>query len=278
LTCSVLNERGLGCGFVKESLAAAIEKEQVVNEYSRFIGLDTHKESITVAYAPAGRQAPVDYGDIPNAPEAAAKMVKKLAHGGKVRFCYEAGACGYGLYRQLGDLGQECVVVAPALIPRKPGCRVKTNRRAARSLARLDRAGELTAVWAPDESQEAIRDLVRCRKDFKEQERMVRQRLGAFLLRQGRRLEGKAWTQVLPVQAVTAVARELSGCIWANRLGGHGQEGACAIEGPAQRPGHPSRPQRADPIAEAAPGRTRPPSASRPRQPLRQFLDAGRPG
>ena len=149
-----------------------------MNEYSRFIGLDTHKESITVAYAEAGRQEPLDYGDISNTPEAVSKMVKKLCRGGRVRFCYEAGPCGYGLYRQLRSLGYDCVVVAPSLIPRKAGCRVKTNRRDARSLARLDRSGELTAVWVPDESQEAIRDLVRCRKDFKEQERMVRQRLG----------------------------------------------------------------------------------------------------
>jgi transposase len=177
------------------SRATTIKKEQVVKEYSRFIGLDTHKESITVAYAESGRQEPLDYGDIPNTPDALSKMVKKLAHGGAVRFCYEAGPCGYGLYRQLRSLGHDCIVVAPSLIPRKSGCRVKTNRRDARSLARLDRSGELTAVWVPDESQEAIRDLVRCRKDFKEQQRMVRQRLGAFLLRHGRIFDGKAWTR-----------------------------------------------------------------------------------
>ncbi len=166
-----------------------------MNEYSRFIGLDTHKESITVAYAETGRQEPVDYGDIPNTPAAVAKMVKKLAGGQRVRFCYEAGPCGYVLYRQIWSLGHDCAVVAPSLIPRKSGCRVKTNRRDARTLARLDRAGELTAVWVPDQTQEAIRDLVRCRKDFKEQQRMVRQRLGAFLLRLGRIFDGKAWSQ-----------------------------------------------------------------------------------
>ncbi len=166
-----------------------------MNEYSRFIGLDTHKESITVAYAEAGRQEPVDYGDIPNTPAAIAKMVKKLAGGQKVRFCYEAGPCGYVLYRQIRSLGHDCIVVAPSLIPRKSGCRIKTNRRDACSLAKSDRSGDLTAVWVPDESQEAIRDLVRCRKDFKEQQRMVRQRLGAFLLRLGRIFDGKAWSQ-----------------------------------------------------------------------------------
>jgi transposase len=164
-------------------------------EYSRFIGLDVHKESVTVAYAQAGRQDPVDYGDVANTPEAVARMVRKLAVDGDVRFCYEAGAMGYGLYRQIRSLGHECVVVAPSLIPRKPGNRVKTNRRDARSLAQLDRSGHLTSVYVPDQTQEAMRDLVRCREDFLSQQRMMRQRLGAFLLRCGRRFDGKAWTQ-----------------------------------------------------------------------------------
>lgn len=166
-----------------------------MKEYTRFIGLDVHKASITVAYAEAGRSEPVDYGDIPNTPEAIAKMVKKLAREQESHFSYEAGACGYEIYRQLTAMGYDCLVAAPSLIPKQPGCHIKTNRRDARSLSKLDRAGELTAVWVPDEAQEAIRDLVRCRKDFKEQQHQVRQRLSSFFLRHGRHFkEGKAWT------------------------------------------------------------------------------------
>ena len=93
------------------------------------------------------------------------------------RFCYEAGPCGYGLYRQLTAMGHECCVVAPSLVPRRPGDRIKTDRRDALSLARLHRSGDLAEVWVPDEEQEAIRDLVRCRADFKHAERRARQRL-----------------------------------------------------------------------------------------------------
>ena len=82
-------------------------------------------------------------------------------------FCYEAGPCGYGVHRQLSSLGLDCLVVAPALIPRKAGDRVKTDRRDSLSLARLHRAGELTAVWVPDGAQEALRDLSRAREDVK---------------------------------------------------------------------------------------------------------------
>ena len=101
-------------------------------------------------------------------------------------FCYEAGPCGYEVYRLLTAVGQDClVVVAPSLIPKKASDRVKTDRRDALSLARLLRAGELTAVWVPDQEQEAMRDLTRAREDFKAAERRARQRLGAFLLRHG---------------------------------------------------------------------------------------------
>ena len=104
--------------------------------------------------------------------------------------------CGYGVYRQLRALGHECAVVAPSLIPRRPGERIKTDRRDALSLARLHRHGELTSVWVPDEEQEAIRDLERAREDFKHAERRVRQRLNGFLLRHGRVYTGgRRWTQ-----------------------------------------------------------------------------------
>ena len=102
-----------------------------------------------------------------------------------VSFCYEAGPCGYGIYRQITRLGHDCAVVAPSLIPTKPGDRVKTDRRGSEALARLHRAGELTAVWVPGPEQEAMRDLTRAREDTKSLERQAKQRLNAFLLRHG---------------------------------------------------------------------------------------------
>lgn len=169
-----------------------------MKEFSKYVGLDTHKETIAVAVAEAGGGKARYYGEIPNTPQAVGKLAKKLSPDGEVvSFCYEAGPCGYGIYRQLRGLGHECEVVAPSLIPSKPGDRVKTDRRDGESLARLHRAGELTGVWVPDEEQEAIRDLTRCREDMKAMERRARQRLNAFLLRHGKDYgSGKSkWTQ-----------------------------------------------------------------------------------
>lgn len=158
-----------------------------MDNFSKYIGLDTHKDTIAVAIAQAGRSKPVYYGEIPNTPEAICRLVKRLNPEGEVlAFCYEAGPCGYGLYRQITQLGHACDVVAPSLIPKRPGDRVKTDRRDAQSLSSLHRAGELTPVWVPDQAQEAIRDLTRAREDMKSVERHTRQRLGAFLLRHGK--------------------------------------------------------------------------------------------
>jgi transposase len=111
--------------------------------------------------------------------------LSKEFEGAVILFCYEAGPCGYGLHRQILGLGHDCEVVAPSLIPKKPGERIKTDRRDALKLARLLRAGELTGIWVPDEEQEAMRDLCRARADMKSQERKARQQLGAFVLRHG---------------------------------------------------------------------------------------------
>lgn len=166
-------------------------------EKYKYVGLDVHKETIAVSVAdPDGGE--VRYmGEIPNTPDAVVKLVKRLGkEGTKLSFCYEAGPCGYGLHRQLLDLGQVCQVVAPSLIPRKPGDRVKTDRRDSLNLARLHRAGELTAVWVPDGAQEALRDLTRAREDMKHLQRQAKQRLLGFLLRHGKRFGGKDnWTQ-----------------------------------------------------------------------------------
>lgn len=168
-----------------------------MKEFTKYVGLDVHKETIAVSVA-EGDGGEVRYGgEIANTPEAIEKLVKQLRKGGAdLKFCYEAGPCGYGIQRQLSDLGWECQVVAPSLIPKKAGDRVKTDRRDSLMLARLYRAGELTAVWVPDGAQEALRDLTRAREDMKHLQRQAKQRLLAFLLRQGKRYSGKSnWTQ-----------------------------------------------------------------------------------
>ena len=157
-------------------------------EYPAYVGLDVHKETIVVAIARAGRGKPESLGTIANKAKEVAKLVERLSRefGGEVLlYCYEAGPCGYVLYRQLLEMGQECHVVAPSKIPKKPGDRIKTDRRDARKLARQLRSGDLTAVWVPGEEQESMRDLARARNDFKIQERKARQQLSAFMLRHG---------------------------------------------------------------------------------------------
>ncbi|MHB8392154.1 MAG: IS110 family RNA-guided transposase [Acidobacteriaceae bacterium] len=168
-----------------------------MKEFSKYVGLDVHKATIAVSVAEA-KGGEVRYlGEIVNTPEAINKLVKQLRKGdAALSFCYEAGPCGYGIHRQLTDLGWDCQVVAPSLIPKKAGDRVKTDRRDSLSLARLHRAGELTAVWVPDGAQEALRDLTRAREDMKHLQRQAKQRLLAFLLRHGRCYDGKSnWTQ-----------------------------------------------------------------------------------
>jgi len=169
-----------------------------MNEFSKYVGLDTHKETIAVAVADVLGGKARYYGEITNTPEAVGKLVQKLCPDGEViSFCYEAGPCGYELYHQIRGFGHHCSVVAPSLVPIKPGDRVKTDRRDCEKLSRLDRAGELTPVWVPDPEQEAMRDLTRAREDMKGLERTTKQRLNAFLLRYGRNYQsGKSrWTQ-----------------------------------------------------------------------------------
>jgi len=167
-----------------------------VGERITFVGLDVHKATIAVCVAEAGRDGEVRFvGEIPNEPAALDKLAVRLGRGGRtLRFAYEAGPCGYGVYRHLRDRGHDCVVVAPSLIPRKPGERIKTDRRDAIALARLHRAGELTPVWVPDPEHEAMRDLVRARADMVEALRKALQRLMGFLLRHGRSYDAKRWT------------------------------------------------------------------------------------
>jgi len=158
-----------------------------------FVGLDTSKLRNAVAIADGGRRGEVRYfGEIDNTPVAVRRLVKKLSgKHDRLTFCYEAGPTGYGLYRLICGLDQECVVAAPSLIPKKPGDRVKNNRRDAMALAKLLRAGELTAVWVPDERHEAMRDLTRARGAAVVDLRAKRQQVTALLLRLGRHYAGK---------------------------------------------------------------------------------------
>jgi transposase len=164
-----------------------------------FVGLDTSKMTISIALAEEGRQGEVRFlGDIDHTPEAVRRLVTKLAGKyGQLLFCYEAGPTGYGLQRQICALGHDCAVIAPSLIPKRPGERVKTNRRDAITLARLHRAGELTRIWVPDPGHEAVRELVRAREAAMADLRTKRQHLQSFLLRHGRIYSGsRPWTQV----------------------------------------------------------------------------------
>ena len=161
-----------------------------------FVGMDVHKETISISVAEDGRNGPVRFlGVIPNQPDEIAKMAKRLAKHGELDFCYEASCCGYNIHRQLTALGHRCTVVATSLIPTKPGERSKTDRRDSQKLAVLHRSGDLTAVWVPDATHEALRDLVRARVDATMHLMRARQQLLAFLLRHGRSYPtGKHWT------------------------------------------------------------------------------------
>jgi transposase len=164
---------------------------------TRFVGLDDSKNSIDVAVASEGRDGEVrSYGTIENTPEAVRKLVRRLGRPKDLNFVYEAGPCGYGLYRELVALGANCMVAAPSKTPRRSGDRIKTDRRDALALARLHRAGELHPVWVPAEETEAMRDLTRAREDAKYVQTKARQRLLSFLLRHGRRFPGRShWTK-----------------------------------------------------------------------------------
>jgi len=164
--------------------------------HHKYIGLDVHKERNEVAIAD-GRTGEVRlYGSISNDLHAVEKLVVKLRGENVVlHFVYEAGPCGFVIQRRLQQLGEDCIVVAPSLIPRRSGDRVKTDRRDAVRLARLHRAGELTAIHIPDPRDEAIRDLIRARTDAVTDRRDNRHRLKAFLLRHGYKYSGKSsWT------------------------------------------------------------------------------------
>jgi transposase len=154
-----------------------------MKDSQKFVGLDVSKDTIAVAIADSGRGEPRFHGTIQNKPENIRKLMKKLGNLENLLVCYEAGSSGYGLYRLLLSMDIECMVVAPSLIPKRSGDRIKTDKRDSIRLAQLLRAGELTSVWVPDEDHEALRDLIRARHDAREDLQSSRQRLVHFLLR-----------------------------------------------------------------------------------------------
>lgn len=169
-----------------------------MKDNSIFVGMDVHKNSIDIAIAEKGRAGQLrHFGTIEGNLTALDKVVRKLvSNGQRPCFVYEAGPCGYQIYRHLSAKGFDCAVVAPSLVPRQSGNRIKNDRRDCLMLARLHRAGELTTVCVPHDEDEALRDLSRAREDAKIDEKRAKQRLLAFLLRSGQRYSGRApWSQ-----------------------------------------------------------------------------------
>ena len=164
------------------------------------VGLDVHKDTIAIAVAvrprDGGASQVIDCGNVANTAAAMKRKVIRLADefGTGLHFIYEAGPCGYALLRRLRDGGWPCELVAPTAIPKKPGDRVKTDRRDAQALARLGAAGFLEPLWVPDPAQEALRNLIRDRLDVKDHIQRQRQRVQHFLLRHERRYESTKWT------------------------------------------------------------------------------------
>lgn len=167
-----------------------------MKQVTTFVGIDAHKKDLFVAMLSGKATAPVTW-QLANEPAAVRRLVGKLEReaSGPVQVFYEAGPCGYALQRQLTTARVHCDVIAPALMPRKPGERVKTNRRDARKLAELGRAGLLTVVQPPTPAAEAVRDLARARDDAREDLQRCRHRLGKLLLRRGLHYAGRNWTQ-----------------------------------------------------------------------------------
>jgi len=210
-------QRGLYCR--KNYGTEPQPRRQVMKKSITFIGLDVHKNSIDVAIADEGRNAEVRYyGSIGGGLDDIDRLVKKLAIPSKeLRFVYEAGPCGYDIFRSLTEKGFDCSVCSPAHIPKSPGNRIKTDRRDAMMLARLHRSGELTYVFVPRADDEAMRDLTRAREDAIKAQRVARQQLGSMLLRLGIKYPRNNWTiqhfrwlsdQKMPMPAQQVVFQE----------------------------------------------------------------------
>jgi transposase len=157
------------------------------------LGLDVSKNKVAVGILRWGEQVP-DVETIINDEASVRRLIDRFGDRGQLRVCYEAGPTGFGLHRLLTSMGVACDVIAPALIPKAPADRVKTDRRDCQRLARLHRAGELVAIRVPSEAEEAVRDLCRARADLVEDRTRTRHRLTKFLLRHDRVWRQDAWT------------------------------------------------------------------------------------
>ena len=167
-----------------------------MKQVTTYVGIDAHKKDLFIAMLVGTDKTPVTW-TVPNESNAVRRLVRKLERDapGPVQACYEAGPCGYALQRQMTTPRVSCQVIAPALVPRKPGERVKTNRRDARKLGELLRAGLLTEVRPPTPEEEAVRDLCRARDDARADLQRCRHRLGKLLLRRGLHFSGRNWTR-----------------------------------------------------------------------------------
>jgi transposase len=150
-----------------------------------YLGMDVHKESITIAVLPTEAKAPTRVERLPNDLPKLKRFLDRLARDGELRACYEASGAGYVLHRALHEWGYACDVIAPSLIPKRPGVQRKHDKRDATDLARLFRAGELTAVRIPSEAEERVRDVVRCRETFQREILKARHYILKFLARRG---------------------------------------------------------------------------------------------
>lgn len=167
-----------------------------MTESTPIVAFDQHAATTVAAVLLPGQRTPALHALSSDSPTIL-RFVARLGRQGAVQCCYEAGPCGFDLQRTLSQHGVACEVIAPALIPRRPGDRIKTDRRDAGQLAVLYRAGALTAIHIPTEQEEAARDLLRCREDIRADLLRAKHRLSKFLLRHGRRFTGtkRAWTR-----------------------------------------------------------------------------------
>jgi len=237
-----------------------------MEQATRFVGMDVHKDTIVVAVTATGEVGKaMAYGTFPNTTAALEKLVKRLrqAGSGPIKFCYEAGPCGYGVHRALTKMGEDCMVVAPSMIPRKSGDRQKTDKRDADGLAVLHRGGLLTAVWVPDAAHEAMRDLIRARLAAIRAVRAARQQLSAFLLRHERIYpEGRtAWTKAhrgwLVDQSFAHPTANRAGGVYRSRAFGRTAAGSCRRLPARSDPDLVIVPSGAEPVCAPWPGHDR---------------------
>ncbi|BCG02003.1 hypothetical protein PPGU19_065710 (plasmid) [Paraburkholderia sp. PGU19] len=206
--------------------------QSMEHDSTLYVGLDVHKDSITVAYAIGAGEVEL-LGKIGTTQADIERLCKRLQSKARhIRVVYEAGPCGYGLYRQLIQKGFECMVCAPSLIPRKPGEHIKTDRRDAVKLVRSLRAGDLSAVYVPSVDDEAFRDLARAWVIAKDDLKRARQRVKAFLLSHGVRYPalptggqrtGAGWAHI--ASTVRGSSSRLKSYVARSRTGSHNVTG-----------------------------------------------------